>query len=205
MCINGREEDIQRIQYQWLGADSIVVSSFSFMECSSSATVLAWDKTLLQHSLQVAIMSQPKSKISGQVEYTHWDVTQIQWYSHICYFILRSMEIQTSKPCEQMTKKKSAVKQKCKINSELPHIGSQNMGRSNMKLKVRFPWVMKMLNIKLKSIWYWKLCKQAWTIKRIFMINIMSLYGNVTCWQGVSSLSVTLKVLHVSDMMNAVM
>ena len=177
MCINGREKDIQNIQYQWIGADSIIVNSLLFMEMqfkkffqwyTAQATVLAWDKTRLQHSLQVAIMRQTMSKISGQIEHTHFltekaapDVTDIQWYSHICYFMLRSMEIQTSKPCEQMTKQKSAVKQNCKINSELPHIVSQNMGRSFMKLKVRFPWVIKIFNIKLKSIWYWKLYKQV--------------------------------------------
>ena len=83
---------------------------------TAQATVLAWDKTLLQHSLQVAIMSQAMSKISGQIEHTHtfWqtvapDVADIQWYSHICYSMLRSMEVQTSKPCEQMTKKKKML------------------------------------------------------------------------------------------------
>ena len=81
MCINGREEDLQNIQYQWLGADSIIVNSFSFMEMqfkwyfqwhTAQATVLAWDKTLLQHSLQVAIIKQAMSKISGQIEHTHF-------------------------------------------------------------------------------------------------------------------------------------
>ena len=32
MCIKGREENMQNIQCQWLGVDSIVVSSFSLNE-----------------------------------------------------------------------------------------------------------------------------------------------------------------------------
>ena len=55
MCLNGK-------QFKWY-----------FKWNTEHATALAWDKTYLQHNLQVAIMSQAMSKLSGQIEHTLLD------------------------------------------------------------------------------------------------------------------------------------